>query len=69
MQSMKGTITGNDLFTEVNACLDILGLKRENRAGVTTDSCPNLIGKNVGLLKRMQDKVTEMDIFALYYTS
>lgn len=57
MQSMKGTTTGNDLFTEVNACLDKLGLKWDNLAGVTTDGCP----KNVGLLKRMQDKVTEIN--------
>ncbi len=28
---------------------------------VTTDRCPNFIGKNAGLLKRMQDKVTEID--------
>ena len=26
-----------------------------------TDGCPNLTGKNVGLLKRMQDKVTEIN--------
>lgn len=37
MQSMKGTITGNDLFTEVNACLDKLELKWDNLAGVITD--------------------------------
>ncbi|GCC37974.1 hypothetical protein chiPu_0016485 [Chiloscyllium punctatum] len=61
MQSTKGTKTGNDLFTEVNACLDTLGLKWEKLAGVTTDDCTNLMGKNVGLLKRMQDKVTEID--------
>uniref|UniRef100_A0AAY5KZX0 HAT C-terminal dimerisation domain-containing protein n=1 Tax=Esox lucius TaxID=8010 RepID=A0AAY5KZX0_ESOLU len=61
MKSMKGTTTGNDLFTEVNACLDMLGLKWDKLAGVTTDGCPNLTGKNVGLLKRMQDKVTEMN--------
>lgn len=61
MQSMKGTTTGNDLFIEVNACLDKLGLKWDNLAGVTTDGCPNLTGKNVGLLKRMQDKVTEIN--------
>lgn len=61
MQSMKGTTTGNDLFTEVNACLDKVGLKWEKLAGVTTDGCPNLTGKNVGLLKRMQDKVTEIN--------
>ncbi|XP_071059504.1 general transcription factor II-I repeat domain-containing protein 2B-like [Pseudochaenichthys georgianus] len=30
-------------------------------AGVTTDGCPNLTGKNVGLLKRMQDKVSELN--------
>ncbi|GCC39300.1 hypothetical protein chiPu_0023382 [Chiloscyllium punctatum] len=61
MQSMKGTTTGNDLFMEVNACLDTLGLKWDKLAGVTTDGCPNLTGKNVGLFKRMQDKVTEID--------
>ena len=61
MQSMKGTTTGSDLFTELNACLDKLGLKWDKLAGVTTDGCPNLTGKNVGLLKRMQDKVKEMN--------
>lgn len=58
---MKGTTAGSDLFTEVSACLDKLGLKWDKLAGVTTDGCPNLTGKNVVLLKRMQDKVTEMD--------
>ncbi|GCC23330.1 hypothetical protein chiPu_0001724 [Chiloscyllium punctatum] len=61
MQSMKGTTTGNDLFTGVNACLDTLGLKWDKLVSVTTDGCPNPTGKNVGLLKRMQDKVTEID--------
>ncbi|GCC20672.1 hypothetical protein chiPu_0019237 [Chiloscyllium punctatum] len=61
MQSMKGTTTGHDLVTEVNACLDTLGLKWDKLAGVTTDGYPNQMGKNVGLLKRMQDKVTEID--------
>lgn len=54
MQSMKETTTGSDLFTVVNACLDKL-------ASVTTDGCPNLMGKDVRLLKWMQDKVTEMN--------
>ena len=61
MQSMKGTTTGSDLFTEVNACFDKLGLKWDKLASVTTDGCPNLTGKNLGLLKRMQDKVTEVN--------
>ncbi|XP_063735224.1 general transcription factor II-I repeat domain-containing protein 2-like [Eleginops maclovinus] len=54
-------MTGSDLFTQVNACMDTLGLKWDKLAGVTTDGCPNLTGKNVGLLKRMQNKVTEID--------
>lgn len=62
MQSIKGTAIGSDLFTEVNARLDKLGLKWDKLAGVTTDGCPNLTGKNVELLKRMQDKVTEMNL-------
>jgi len=47
MRSMKGTTTGSNLFTEVNACMDTLGLKWDRLAGVTTDGCPNLTGKNV----------------------
>ncbi|KAF7246160.1 General transcription factor II-I repeat domain-containing protein 2B [Varanus komodoensis] len=61
MQPMKGTTTGSDLFTEVNTCMNKLGLKWENLVGVTTDGCPNLTGKNVGLSKQMQDKVTEIN--------
>ncbi|XP_070405899.1 general transcription factor II-I repeat domain-containing protein 2B-like [Nothobranchius furzeri] len=61
MRLMKGTTTGSDPFTEVNACTDTLGLKWERLSGVTTDGCPNLTGKNVRLLKRMQDKETEID--------
>ncbi|XP_060764588.1 general transcription factor II-I repeat domain-containing protein 2B-like [Neoarius graeffei] len=30
-------------------------------AGVTTDGCPNMTGENVGLLKRLQDKVNEIN--------
>ncbi|CAL9707748.1 unnamed protein product [Knipowitschia caucasica] len=45
VRPMKGTTTGADLFTEVNACMDTLGLKWERLAGVTTDGCPNLTRK------------------------
>ncbi len=55
MWSMKGTTMGSDLFTEVHACLDKLGVKWDKLAGVTIDGCPNLTGKNV--------------VFALYYAS
>lgn len=56
MRSMKGTTTGSDLFTEVYACLDKRELKWDQLAGVPTDGFLNLTGKNVRLLKLMQDK-------------
>nr|XP_039265735.1 general transcription factor II-I repeat domain-containing protein 2A-like [Styela clava] len=61
IRPMKGTTTGADIFSEVDASMDKLGLKWEKLAGVTTDGCPNLTGKNVGLLKRMKDRVNEID--------
>nr|XP_039258495.1 general transcription factor II-I repeat domain-containing protein 2A-like [Styela clava] len=61
IRPMKETTTGADIFSEVDASMDKLGLKWEKLAGVTTDGCPNLTGKNVGLLKRMKDRVNEID--------
>lgn len=61
MQSMKSTKTGRDVYSEVVACIENLALKWEGMVGVTTDGCPNLTGRHVGLLKRLQDKVYEMN--------
>ncbi|KAG2458422.1 GTD2A protein, partial [Polypterus senegalus] len=41
--------------------MDMLGQKWDKLEGVTTYGCPNLMGKNVGLLRRMQYKVTEIN--------
>lgn len=48
-------------FTEVHACMEMLGVNWDSLVDVPTDSCPNLTGKNVWLLKRMQQKVTEIN--------
>ncbi|XP_039623539.1 general transcription factor II-I repeat domain-containing protein 2A-like [Polypterus senegalus] len=61
MRPMKGTTTESDLFTEVKASMDMLGLEWDKLVSVTTDGCPNLMEKNAGLLRRMQDKVTEIN--------
>ncbi|CAM5144478.1 unnamed protein product [Natator depressus] len=61
MESMKGTAKGSDLYERVSGCLEHLKLPWSKLANVTTDGLPNLIGKNVGLLKRIQDKVKEDD--------
>ncbi|CAJ1078485.1 general transcription factor II-I repeat domain-containing protein 2-like [Xyrichtys novacula] len=47
MRSKKGTTTGSDLLTLVNACIDTLGLKWDRLVGVTMDGCLNLTRKNI----------------------
>lgn len=61
VQQMKCATTVSDLFTEVNTSMDTLGLKWDKLVSITTDGCPNRTEKNIGLLKRMQDKVTEIN--------
>lgn len=53
MPSMKGMITGSDLFIDINAYLDKLGLKWDKLAAFTTDDSPNLMRKNVRFFKQM----------------
>ncbi|XP_071216541.1 general transcription factor II-I repeat domain-containing protein 2B-like [Salvelinus alpinus] len=57
---MKSTTTGKDLL-EVNKCVAKLGLSFEKLSSVTIDGCPNLTGKNIGLLKRIQGQVAELN--------
>ena len=61
IRSIKEITTGSDQFTEINACMDTSGLKWNSLVRVTTNDCPNLTGKNIGLLKVIQDKVTEIN--------
>ena len=61
MQSMKSTTTGKYLLEEDNKCVAKLGLNFEKLPSVTTDGCPNLTGKNVGLLKRIEDQVAVLN--------
>ena len=74
MQSLKGATRGEDLFLKVTGVIDRFKLPWNKLTNVTTDGSPNLTGKNVGLLKRLQDKMNEenagVDItFALQYPS
>uniref|UniRef100_A0A8C3THQ5 Uncharacterized protein n=1 Tax=Chelydra serpentina TaxID=8475 RepID=A0A8C3THQ5_CHESE len=56
-----GTTKGSDLYKRVFGCLEYLKLPWSKLVNVTTGGSPNLTGKNVGLLKRIQDKVKEDD--------
>uniref|UniRef100_A0AAR2LR24 DUF4371 domain-containing protein n=1 Tax=Pygocentrus nattereri TaxID=42514 RepID=A0AAR2LR24_PYGNA len=59
MESLKGTTWGEDLYYSVSAVMERHKLPWRALANVTTDGSPNLTGRNVGLLKRIQDKVKE----------
>ncbi|XP_076147302.1 general transcription factor II-I repeat domain-containing protein 2-like [Alosa pseudoharengus] len=59
MESLKGTTRGEDLYNHVSAAIERRKLPWSKLANVTTDGSPNLTGRHVGLLKRIQDKVKE----------
>ena len=59
MESLKGTTRGEDLYKQVSAVIERMKLPWSKLVNVTTDGSPNLTGKHVGLLKRIQDKVKE----------
>lgn len=59
MEPLKGKTRGEDLYDWVSAVIESMKLPWSKLANVTTDGSPNLTGKNVGLLKRIQDKVKE----------
>ena len=61
MESMKDTTTGEYIFECVENALHKMQLPWQKMASVTTDGCPSLTGKKVGLLKRLGDRVTEVD--------
>ena len=57
LEHLKDTTTGQDLFESVENCLDRSGLPLHKLASITTDGAPALTGKNVGLIKLLNDKV------------
>ena len=61
MESMKDTTTGGDVFECVENAFRTMELPWQKMVSVTTDGCPSLTGKNVGLLRRLSDRVAEVD--------
>uniref|UniRef100_A0AAX7SFU8 SPIN-DOC-like zinc-finger domain-containing protein n=1 Tax=Astatotilapia calliptera TaxID=8154 RepID=A0AAX7SFU8_ASTCA len=59
MESLKGQTRGEDLFERVSAAIENMKLPWSKLVNVTTDGSPNLTGKNVGLLRRIQNKVKD----------
>lgn len=59
MESLKGKTQGEDLFNSVSAVIQRHKLPWSTLPNVTTDGSPNLTGKNVGMLERIQDSMKE----------
>ncbi|XP_067940313.1 general transcription factor II-I repeat domain-containing protein 2-like [Watersipora subatra] len=59
MESLKGQTRGEDLYDRVSAVIENMKLPWSKLINVTTDGSPNLTGKNVGLLRRIQNKVKD----------
>lgn len=59
MESLKGQTRGEDLFDQVSAAIENMKLPWSKLVNVTTDGSPNLMGKNVGLQRRILNKVKD----------
>jgi len=59
MESRKGSTRVEDLYDRVSGVIKRHKLPWSTLGNVTTDGSPNLTGKNIGLLKRMQDRVKD----------
>ena len=59
MDSLRGTMRGEDLYASISGVIKSHNLPWSTLASVTTNGSPNLTGKNIGLLKRIQDRVKE----------
>ncbi|XP_069571869.1 general transcription factor II-I repeat domain-containing protein 2A-like, partial [Brachyistius frenatus] len=59
VEPLKGKTRGEDSYDGVSGVIERLQLPWSTLANVTTDGSPNLTGKNVGLLKRIQEGVKE----------
>ena len=61
LELMKDTTTGEDIFECVENGFRTMELPWQKMVSVTTNGCQSLTGKNVGLLKRLSDRVAEVD--------
>lgn len=59
MESLKGKTRGEDLYNNVSVAMVRHKLPWSTLINVATDGLPNLTGKNIGLLKTIQDRVKE----------
>ncbi|KAG0435345.1 General transcription factor II-I repeat domain-containing protein 2A [Dictyocoela muelleri] len=54
---LSNTCRGQNIMNEVNKEFERLGVDLQNLVSVTTDCAPNMIGKNIGLVKLLIQKI------------
>ena len=59
MESLKDTVTREDLYNSVTNSLIRSKLSLDKLASITTDGAPSLIGKHCGLVTLMKNKIKE----------
>ena len=59
MESLKGKTRGEDLYDSVSGVIKRHELAWSKLPNITADGSPNQTGKNVGLLKRIQESVKD----------
>ena len=57
MKSLKGIVTGKDIFDSVMHSLEKSQLCLDKLVSITTDGAPSLTGKHSGLIKKINDKI------------
>ncbi|XP_077288029.1 general transcription factor II-I repeat domain-containing protein 2-like [Arctopsyche grandis] len=61
MESLKDQTTGDDIFKKIEDCIAAYNLQWKKLVSVTTNGARNLTGKNVGTVKKIQDRIREID--------
>ena len=59
MMSLKGTMTGRDIFEAVSEAVEKMGLKWDKLCGVTADGAPAMTGERKGMASIVCTKVKE----------
>ena len=65
LQSLKGTMTGEDIFGKVCQTIKELDLDWSKLASITTDGAPSIVGMTWGLVGRMNLEMEEQSLPAL----
>ncbi len=59
LQSIKATMTGEDIFGKVCQTMGELGLDWSKLVSITTDGAPSMVGASRGLIGRMNREMEE----------